>query len=254
MYFAFITVRTNSKRLPNKCFKELNNIKIIDHCILRAKSFKIIPIICTSNNPADKILIKHAKKNKIRIFRGSEKNKIKRWYDCAKYFGIKKFHTIDADDPYFDPSSIKKSLNSLNNRYNIILPSNASRIGGASEGYSFSNFGISTLYESLFKYSFKKLETFDTEMIDKFIDNLHLKKKFFIGVKYEIKRNIRLTLDYKEDYDLLQIIGKNFKYSSSRLKINNFLRNNKNLLEINFFLNKKWKNKQDKFKIPKVIK
>jgi spore coat polysaccharide biosynthesis protein SpsF (cytidylyltransferase family) len=254
MYFGFITVRASSKRLPKKCFKKLNNITVIDHCILRAKSCKITPILCTTKNPADRILMKYAKKNRIRIFRGSEKNKIKRWYDCANYFNIKKFHTIDADDPYFDTNAIKKSIKELNQKYNIILPSKVSRKGGASEGYSFSKIGIYHLYKSLFDYKFKNFENFDTEMIDGFIKKLKIKKKIFMGTKYEIKKDIRLTLDYKADYDLIKKISKKFHYSTSRFEINKFLNNNKNLLNINFFLNKKWKNKQNKFKIPQLKK
>ena len=83
-----------------------------------------------------KSLIKIAKKFRINYFKGSEKNKIKRWYDCAKKFKLKYFHTIDADDPFFDPLAVIKSLELLKS-YDLILPSKFSRNGGASEGYSF---------------------------------------------------------------------------------------------------------------------
>lgn len=254
MYYGLITVRSNSNRFPKKCFQKLNNISVIDHCILRAKFAGIIPIICTTSNKKDNIFKNYAKKHKVKIFRGSEQNKIKRWYDCIKHFRIKKFHTIDADDPYFDYFAIKKSIRCINKTYNIILPSQASRKGGASEGYSFSYFGIEALYQSLFNYNFKNFDKFDTEMIDNFIKNLNLKKKKFGGTSYEIKSNIRLTLDYEEDYKLLRVLSNIFNYSSSRYKINRYLSKNRYLLDINFFLNKKWKSKQNSFKTPKIFK
>ena len=47
--------------------------------------------------------------------------------------------------------------------------------GGASEGYSFSRKGIIKLYKSLNLYKFEeKLDNFDTEMIDEFLDNSKL--------------------------------------------------------------------------------
>ena len=52
-----------------------------------------------------------------------------RWYDCAKKFKLKYFHTIDADDPFFDPLAVIKSLELLKS-YDLILPSKFSRNGG----------------------------------------------------------------------------------------------------------------------------
>ena len=50
---------------------------------LKCLKFNLIPLICTSNQKNDDRLIKIAKKNKIKYFRGSSKNKMKRWKDCA---------------------------------------------------------------------------------------------------------------------------------------------------------------------------
>ena len=84
------------------------DVNVITHLIRRAKKFKIIPIICTTKNKSDDILEKISRFEKINFFRGSEKNKIKRWHDCSRKFNIKYFHTIDADDPFFDSISINK--------------------------------------------------------------------------------------------------------------------------------------------------
>tara|TARA_Y100000590_G_C15708043_1_gene1009353 strand:- start:769 stop:1554 length:786 start_codon:yes stop_codon:yes gene_type:complete len=251
-YIAFITVRTSSNRLKNKCFLKINKYKVIEHCILRCFSGNIIPIVCTTNNVKDKKLVKIAKKYNIKFFCGSEKNKIKRWYDCAKKFKIIRFHTVDADDPYFDAEAVKKSLNILNKNFQIILPSILSRKGGASEGYSFTFKGIEMLFKSLFKYNFKKINLLDTEMIDKFLKNSNIGKKTFKGMRYQFNEKIRLTLDYKADYNLIKILSKNFSYSSKRKDINTYLKNNRKLLKINYFLNEKWKKKQKKFNLPEL--
>jgi spore coat polysaccharide biosynthesis protein SpsF len=143
-YIGFITVRTSSSRLKNKCLLYLDkNIRVIEHIILRCIGSGITPILCTTKNKSDDILIKIAKKFKIKYFRGSEKNKIFRWYNCAKIHKLRYFHTVDADDLYFDPVSIKKSIElAINKRADLVHPSKISRFGGASEGYTFSLSGI----------------------------------------------------------------------------------------------------------------
>lgn len=254
-YIGFLTVRINSTRLKKKCLLTINGKTIIEHCILRCLLNGITPIICTTNNKEDNYFEKVAMKFNIKIFRGSEKNKIKRWYDCAKKYSIKQFHTIDVDDPYFDFHSIKKSLNQLKN-YDIVLPSEASRNGGASEGYSFKLSSIKYLFLSLKNFEYKNLNNLNTEMIDGFINftSKNLKLKKFKGMAYQIKNGIRLTLDYKKDYKLFSIISKKFNFNSNRSNINKFLKKNKNILKINILLNNKWRNKQNNFIMPKIIK
>ena len=64
-------------------------------------------------------------------------------------------------------------------------------------------------------------------------------------MSYEIKR-ARLTLDYKEDYVFLKkILIENGNFSD-RKNINSFLKENSNLLKINFHKNLDWKRKQNK--------
>ena len=97
---GFITVRTTSSRLPKKCLLPFGNETVISHIINRALSYGITPILCTSNDRNDNVLVGIAEEHKIKYFRGSLKNKLKRWLDCAREHHVKKFHTIDADDPF----------------------------------------------------------------------------------------------------------------------------------------------------------
>ena len=88
---GFITVRTTSSRLPKMptlC------TTVISHIINRALSYGITPIFCTSNDRNDNVLVGIAEEHKIKYFRGSLKNKLKRWLDCAREHHVKKFHTI----------------------------------------------------------------------------------------------------------------------------------------------------------------
>ena len=243
-YFGFITVRTSSARLKKKCLLKFGEINVIEHVILRAKKNSITPLICTTTNKSDNIIEHVSKKYNVKLFRGSEKNKIKRWHDCAFENKIKYFHTIDADDPFFDPVSIKKSINICKFKYDIIFPSKISRLGGASEGYTFSFKAIEKI-NNFFKNKYKSYSNLDTEMIEKFINKKKFKIKTLRGSSYEI-RKARLTLDYAEDYKMLKIIRDNCGNFATRKKINFFLKRNKDILKINYFRTYDWKKKQKK--------
>jgi|694.fasta_scaffold71823_2 spore coat polysaccharide biosynthesis protein SpsF len=245
-YVGLITVRTSSSRLKKKCLLNIGKYtKVIEHVILRCLGSGIKPILCTTKKKTDDVLVLISKKLGIDFFRGSEKNKIKRWHDCAKQYNLRLFHTIDADDLYFDIDAIKNSISLLKNKkLDAVYPSIASRYGGASEGYSFSKQGIKKIFFSLKNLSYNS-ESCDTEMIDPFLDKANLKYQVFKGQHYEIKKKIRLTLDYPEDLKMFKLLFNKFGIYSKRNDINNFLKKNKNILKINLFRNKDWKNIQD---------
>ena len=58
--------------------------------------------------------------------------------------------------------------------------------------------------------------------------------------------NARLTLDYPEDYIFLESIRLILGNLTSRKNIYNLLKKNPNLIKINYFRNKEWKNNQNK--------
>ena len=241
-FFGLITVRCDSTRLKKKCLLKFGEINVLEHIILRALKSNIIPIVCTTTNKSDIIVQKISKKYKVECFRGSSKNKIKRWYDCAKKNKINFFHTIDADDPFFDPVTIKKSLLKCAANNDIIFPSKVSRAGGASEGYSFSFKAIEKLNKIIIQIN-KNNSNIDTEMIERFIDHKIFKIKVLEGSNYEIKK-ARLTLDYEEDYEMLSRVRDLCGNFTPRKKINDFLKKNRNILNINFFRNDDWEKKQ----------
>ncbi len=87
-------------------------------------------------------------------------------------------------------------------------------------------------------------------MIDGYLDNSNLNYKNYKGKKYQIKKNIRLTLDYKEDFKVMKILFEKFGFFTSREEINKFLKKNKKILKINYFRNNSWNKKQKTFVMP----
>lgn len=241
---GFITVRSCSSRLPGKCFLPFGDREtVLSHVIKRSISYNIEPIVCTSTHPSDNAIEDTAIDLGVKVFRGSLNNKLKRWLDCARFFQINYFHTIDADDPFFDGDEMIRSIQLLNKKkIDIVFPSKSSSSGGASEGYSLTTNIVERALENI-------EEDTDTEMMWYFIEKVNGLTKETLSDKYSTPIDVRLTLDYKEDYWMLASLVNILGNKVSRNDINKFLVNNPDFTKINFFRNKEWKNAQLEKKI-----
>ncbi len=134
---GFITVRTSSSRLPGKCLLPFGEGNVLEHIIRRSRAYGIEPVVCTSSDRTDDVIENISKQELTRCFRGSLVNKLKRWSDCAEYFNFNYFHTVDADDPFFDSAEVMRSIDILlKGHYDMVSPTVSSSAGGASVGYS----------------------------------------------------------------------------------------------------------------------
>ena len=235
---GFITVRTSSTRLPNKCLLPLGDETVISHVVKRAVSYGIEPIVCTSTDKSDDILEEISKELGVKCFRGSLVNKLKRWLDCAEHFNVNLFHTIDADDPFFDGSEMIESLNLLKSgNCDVVCPTKSSSAGAASVGYS--------LTREVIKKALINLEDdTDTEMMWFYLEKLDGVRMAILAERRLQMSGIRLTLDYEEDYWLLASIARILGNSASRDAVNQLFLNNPDLAKVNFFRNEEWKEAQ----------
>jgi len=244
--YSIITARSSSTRLPNKILLNVGKgQKSIDILIKRAIKIGYPIILATTRSKSDDKLCKYCEKNyKIKIYRGSKNNKIKRWHDCFLKFKIDKACMIDGDDLLFDFSLYKKMINKK-----------------IKDGYIFKyreGMIVGTFMYIFTKSFIEKLKRIsilsrDTEMIDPFLNQ---NKKKIIYPKFKnlyFTKNIRLTLDYYEDLLVFRNLLKKFKVTSKYSDIIKYLNKNKIISKINFFRQNDWKNNQLK-KIKKNTK
>tara|TARA_B110000008_G_C16952940_1_gene557043 strand:+ start:1376 stop:2119 length:744 start_codon:yes stop_codon:yes gene_type:complete len=237
-YKGLVTVRTSSTRLPGKCLLPLGDETVISHVVKRAIAYGIEPIICTSNVKSDDILEEISKELGVKFFRGSLVNKLKRWLDCAEHFNVNSFHTIDADDPFFNGSEMIESLDLLKSgNYDVVCPTASSSAGGASVGYSLTTDVIRKSLENL------DINT-DTEMMWYYLEKVDGIKMKNLPETTNINTSVRLTLDYEEDYWLLMSIARILGNNASRDAVNQLFLNNPDLSKVNFFRNEEWKKSQ----------
>jgi len=235
---GFITVRTSSTRLPSKCLLPLGDETVISHVVQRAISYGIEPIICTSTDKSDDILEEISKELGVKCFRGSLVNKLKRWLDCAEHFKVNSFHTIDADDPFFDGSEMIESLNLLKSgNFDVVCPTKSSSAGAASVGYS--------LTREIIRKALKNLEDdTDTEMMWFYLEKVGQIKMINLPETTNNNTKVRLTLDYEEDYWLLASILRILGNNPARNEVMQLFSNNPDLTKINLFRNDEWKKAQ----------
>ena len=241
---GIITVRSTSSRLPKKCFLPFGeNMNVLQHIIRRAIHYEIEPIVCTSVDPSDDAIETLAKKEGVKFFRGSLVNKLQRWADCAKHFELNAFHTVDADDPFFDGKEMHRSFKLLiKENLDVVCPTKESSEGDASVGYSIKTETVMSACSNI-------ADNADTEMIWFYLDKIKGLKKIDLSSNLNSKLKLRLTLDYQEDYWLLESVRKIIGNYSTREELNHLFENNPDLYLINYFRNQEWKSAQEAKKI-----
>lgn len=204
-----IAARSDSKRLPGKHFKIINDklkLSVLDYCVKRCKKSKIDNIIlCTSTNKNDNIFEKYSKRAKINLFRGSKNNVLKRYIDCAEKYQITDIIRITGDCPLVD----KDLINNLQKIYKKNNYDYAGNVNPSSfpDGLDVEIFKLSTL-----KKSFRENKSdLNKEHVTLNIRKSAKYKKY--NMKYNNKDNlskIRWTVDTENDLNLIKKIVMKF--------------------------------------------
>lgn len=198
---AIIQARLTSSRLKNKILYKVNNQQLIFFLISRVAKIENINdiIVAIPKNKKNDRLYKLLLKKNIKVFRGSEENVLKRFYDCAKKNKIKHIARITADCPLLDIKLVNKmamkykyaNVDYLSNTIDRSFP----------DGLDVEFFSFETLKTAYFNGIYK----FDKEHVTPYIQrsSLFTKQSIFNKVDYS---KIRVTLDYKDDLEIIKKI------------------------------------------------
>lgn len=233
---GIVTVRVGSSRLNRKCLLEFGSVNVLEHVLLRAVEFGFQPLVCTTDRAEDDIVQTIAAHSDALCFRGSEKDKLKRWADACAHFGVKQCHTIDADDPFFDGDLGHASLALLNDGgYDLVYPSPPPYL--ASVGYS--------LTADVLQRACAIKTSDDTEMVWYYVEKVPGLRTATLEVPDARIRDARLTLDYEEDYWLLRTVLRILGPNAKRREIEQLFLDNPQLARVNWFRNEEWKQAQE---------
>jgi spore coat polysaccharide biosynthesis protein SpsF len=233
----FVTVRTGSSRLPNKSILKIQNRHTIEYVINSVKKSKFADeiILCTTDLKQDEILCDIARKNKISFFQGDEHNKSKRWYEACKKFNIDFFVTADGDDLFYDVGLSDLCFKQIKDNDFI------NGQGLYNDVYGIKTTALETILNIL---NDKNVEPHD--MVDFLKDkSLRVKKLTDVPEIYK-KRDIRMTLDYEDDFKFFSKVIENIKLDFNIENVLYYLDKNPEVKNINYYLEEKWKENQNK--------
>ena len=196
-YLAVIQARMGSTRLPGKVMLDLCGWPVIWHIVERMKLSKKLDqiVVATSTQSKDDPLYEYVKKTGTNCFRGSESDVLGRFYSVSQKFPSKVVIRETADNPLVDPKLLDETIDYFEKeRFQFV------RTRGFPTGIG--------------------IEVFETELLHEAHTNAHSESErehvtpymFAAGRKYgeyasgRPLEGYRLTLDTKEDYELIREI------------------------------------------------
>jgi spore coat polysaccharide biosynthesis protein SpsF len=196
-----ITARLKSTRLPLKIMKELHGEPVIQRIVERAQEIKDIAdsdiVICTSANPQDKPLVDIAKKTHVSFFLGDPDDVLKRLQDAAILHKLDYALGITADNPLFSIEYSNKIIDLIHQKKPDFIKIQGLPFGTATWGMNVKALRTICQVKTII----------DTEIWGYLIDRPELFAVEIIVAEENLRRpHYRLTLDYQEDYDLLNYL------------------------------------------------
>ena len=204
MKLIIIQARMGSSRFPGKVLKKINKKPLLAYQIERVKLSKKYDnlVVATSNLEKDKPIVEFCKKKNINYFLGSEKNVLKRFYDCAIHYKANLIIRLTADCPLVDPKVIDKVI-TLYKKEKVdyaanTIPPNTRKWPDGSDVEVFSINSLKLAFQNAISIEDKEHVTFYIWKNKKFrlaqLDNRLDWSKY------------RYTVDYEEDYRVVKKI------------------------------------------------
>ena len=224
--------RLGSNRLPNKIFLEINNKPLIEHFIIRSKKIKGLDklIFAIPDNKENNLLHEYLKRFDVEIFRGSELDVLKRYTDACKVYNPRAIMRITSDCPLFDIQVTER----------LIKLFKKDKIEYASNNLTFTwPHGLDVEIFSrdiLDKACSLTTKSYDREHVTPWIRNEKKIKKINLECDLKLNLNMRLTIDYIEDYEFLKKLASMTSTVFSELSISEIkeiINKNPSLLDIN---------------------
>jgi glutamate-1-semialdehyde aminotransferase/spore coat polysaccharide biosynthesis protein SpsF (cytidylyltransferase family) len=195
----------NSTRLPGKVLKKITDKSAIEILLDRLSQAEALNkvIIATSDNPKDEELKNYLINLNFKVYSGSERDVLNRFFLAAKSVSADVIVRISGDCPCIDPVLINKMIstfltNDLDYCSNVINPT-------FPDGLDIEVFSFAALERA----NAEAHSSFDREHVTPFIKDSNLFKVQNVSNKKDFSQ-IRLTLDESEDLVVLQKIFEHF--------------------------------------------
>jgi len=237
---ATISARMTSNRLPGKVMLPVLDRPILHYLVERLKSVPSIDdiVIATTVNKTDDTLIDFATSEGISYFRGSENDVLLRVVEASDSVDADIVVEITGDCPIIDPQLVEQAI-VMYKANNVDYVNNAA-IRSYPDGMDAQVFPLDILKKSL-------------SMTDNLLDHEHVGLYILNNPQLFTRINLvappeldwpelGLTLDEKDDYNLLKLIIEHFYQKNPLfgcLDVVRFLKNRPDLVVINDHVHRK---------------
>jgi spore coat polysaccharide biosynthesis protein SpsF (cytidylyltransferase family)/sialic acid synthase SpsE len=235
---TIVACRLKSSRLEKKALLKIGDITSVEKCLQSCLQFSDIhyTILATSTNEQDEELEKYTYNPQVIFHRGSAEDVINRYIDISEKLNIDVIVRVTADMPYVS-SEITEIL--LKSHFETGADYTVSKNVAVGSGVEIINLVSLIRIRKHFNTA-----NYSEYMTWYFQNNPDYFKLNFVELPIELIRDYRLTLDYKEDLDLFNIIQKYLDDNSLKENIFNiykFLDENPNISKINSHLELKYR-------------
>ena len=235
----FVTVRSASTRLPNKCYKKIRGKETIQYVIDQVKKSQLADfiVLCTTKEKEDDELCKIAIKNGISYHRGPTEDKLARWQQAAKKYNVDFFVTADGDDLFC-------SYELMDLAFKQYQETGVDFIEGKDIACGSFTYGIKC--SALYEVCNRKL-TEDTEMMWAYFTETGIFNTAVLEHVPKIYRinDVRMTLDYEDDLVFFtKTIEEMNKDEFTTCDVLQLLDDKSEIKKINFYLQDAWSQNQ----------
>lgn len=233
---VIIQARMGSSRLPGKVLKPLGDSDVLSYDITRCRAIEGVSevIIATSVLEQDDAIAQWCEENKVSYYRGSEDDVLDRYVQCAKLYNPDYVMRVTSDCPFVDFEMASEIISLMKKeRKDIVLVEGELPRGLVVELISFA--------------ALQRIHKVGKE-------NRHREHVTYYAYEYpnefepvtynapsnRIAPELRITLDTKEDYELLYLVAKHFNNPLvSSAAVIQFLKENPEIANLNTHIQQK---------------
>ena len=232
---ALIQSRVTSERFPKKVLEKIGKKPLFEFLYERLNKSKLINeiafVIPKNNN--NNSFYKEIKKRSIKVFRGSEKNVLNRYFKASQYYKSDIIVRITGDCPLVDHELVDTMLKKfLKNKIDFMSNNDPPTFP---DGFDIEIFKFKHLKRANF-FAEKK---YDKEHVTPFIKKIKNIKKFNLKNNYGDYSSLRLTVDEKADIEFIKKIINAFKNKKIDVRsVINFYKTNKSFFKYSLSINR----------------
>ncbi|OGZ32201.1 MAG: hypothetical protein A2V69_00240 [Candidatus Portnoybacteria bacterium RBG_13_40_8] len=248
----FIPVRAKATRLKNKPLLEIKGKNVLEHFIERMKLARGANsiVICTTLNPEDEQIVQIAKKQEVDYFQGSESDILGRFYNAALKFRPDLIVIAECDDVFTSRTYIGRIiLEAKKGEYDYI---NVKDLPFGTNPRVFTFEALKKVYDAK--------DDLNTETgWEKYFTESGLFKVKTLEVQEDFLKDkeLRLTLDYPQDFEIIKRIYDELYTGSEGFglkEIIGLVRKNPELKRINYHLQEEYMKRFNKKSVKVKIK